>query len=496
MRAKVHEPIDFGHALRDALVTGVLTLLVLGPVTNLVLDGYAITAELLRGPLIVNGIGLALVVALGRFVVAVGVQTPAGRDLLTRFGQKGAHGVTVETAADNDWHRVLRPLVIGGALSLLLLVLSRFGLMDVQRAAALVLIVLFVVLGQGLGSLRRRGQSSPWRILVPLLFVAGLVLPLLFNAWGLFPKTWIGNLILALIYVLLGLGLNIVVGLAGLLDLGFVAFYAVGAYFLALGAQYFGIGFWTALLCAPILAACCGAVLGFPVLRMHGDYLAIVTLGFGEIIRLILNNWLEVTGGPNGAPAPGPSLFGLEFGRVARGEGNTPFHEFFGLEYSADYKFLFIYLVLFVVVAAMIRFITRLRAMPMGRAWEALREDEIACRSLGINHVVVKLTAFMMGAMTGGIAGVFFATYQGFVNPTSFNFFESVLILAIVVLGGMGSTLGVIIAALVLTLLPEVLRDFADYRVLLFGALMVLMMIWRPRGLIRPKRPAFAPKGA
>lgn len=297
-------------------------------------------------------------------------------------------------------------------------------------------------------------------------------------------------LILAMIYVLLGLGLNIVVGLAGLLDLGFVAFYAVGAYFLALGAEHWGLGFWGALLLSPLLAACLGGLLGFAVLRTHGDYLAIVTLGFGEIIRLVLTNWLAVTGGPNGLPVPAPTFLGLEFSRFAK-FGGTPFHEFMGWEYNTNMKFLFLYLVLFLVLALMIFWIYRLRTMPMGRAWEALREDEIACRSLGINPVVVKLSAFMMGAMTGGLAGVFFASYQGFVNPTSFTFFESALILAIVVLGGLGSIVGVIVAAFVLTLLPEMLREFADFRILAFGILMVLMMIWRPRGLIRTRRPVF-----
>jgi branched-chain amino acid transport system permease protein len=314
--------------------------------------------------------------------------------------------------------------------------------------------------------------------------IAVAALPFAFESNSYLTK----SVILALIYVLLGLGLNIVVGLAGLLDLGYVAFYAVGAYFLALGHQYFDIGFWTALALSPIAAAVLGGLLAFPVLRTHGDYLAIVTLGFGEIIRLILTNWVDITGGPNGASAPAPTWFGLEFSRVAK-FGGTPFHEALGLAYNPNMKFLFLYAVLVAVVALMIFIVDRLRRMPMGRAWEALREDEIACRSLGINHVAVKLSAFMMGAMTGGIAGVFFGSYQGFVNPTSFTFFESALILAIVVLGGLGSITGVIIAAFILTLLPELLRDFADYRILAFGILMVLMMIWRPRGLIAAKRP-------
>ncbi|MEL7936750.1 high-affinity branched-chain amino acid ABC transporter permease LivM [Pseudomonas delhiensis] len=329
------------------------------------------------------------------------------------------------------------------------------------------------------------GYKTRLRWIVPLLVVAAVALPFFAN------KYLLTVVILGLIYVLLGLGLNIVVGLAGLLDLGYVAFYAIGAYGLALGYQYLGLGFWTVLPLAAITAAMAGALLGFPVLRMHGDYLAIVTLGFGEIIRLILNNWLSFTGGPNGMQVPAPTFFGLEFGRRAK-EGGTPIHEFLGIDYNQNLKFIFIYTVLFLVVLLVLYIKHRLTRMPVGRAWEALREDEIACRSLGLNHVLVKLSAFMLGASTAGLAGVFFASYQGFVNPSSFTFFESALILAIVVLGGMGSTLGVVIAAFVLTVTPELLRSFADYRVLLFGMLMVLMMIWRPRGLIRINRRGFA----
>lgn len=329
-------------------------------------------------------------------------------------------------------------------------------------------------------------EWKKWALISAVAAAVAFALPFVFLNNSYVMK----SLLLAMIYVLLGLGLNIVVGLAGLLDLGFVAFYAVGAYLLALGAAHWGLGFWGALLLSPLLAAGLGGLLGFAVLRTHGDYLAIVTLGFGEIIRLVLTNWLVVTGGPNGLPVPAPTFLGLEFSRIAK-FGGTPFHEFMGWEYNTNMKFLFLYLVLFLVLALMIFWIYRLRTMPMGRAWEALREDEIACRSLGINPVVVKLSAFMMGAMTGGLAGVFFASYQGFVNPTSFTFFESALILAIVVLGGLGSIVGVIVAAFVLTLLPEMLREFADFRILAFGILMVLMMIWRPRGLIRTRRPVF-----
>ncbi len=328
---------------------------------------------------------------------------------------------------------------------------------------------------------REPGYRSRLRWIIPLLLVVALVFPFLSSKYLLTVA------ILGLIYVLLGLGLNIVVGLAGLLDLGYVAFYAIGAYGLALGYQYLGLGFWSMIPIAALLAALAGALLGFPVLRMHGDYLAIVTLGFGEIIRLVLNNWLSFTGGPNGVSVPSPTFLGLEFARRAK-EGGIPYHQCLHLDYNPNMKFIFIYVVLVLVVLLVLFIKHRLTRMPIGRAWEALREDEIACRAMGLNHVLVKLSAFMLGASTAGIAGVFFASYQGFVNPTSFTFFESVLILAIVVLGGMGSTLGVVLAAFVLTVAPELLRSFAEYRVLLFGMLMVLMMIWRPRGLVRTAR--------
>ncbi|WP_293793163.1 high-affinity branched-chain amino acid ABC transporter permease LivM [uncultured Pantoea sp.] len=328
---------------------------------------------------------------------------------------------------------------------------------------------------------REPGYRSRLRWILPLLLVVALVFPFLSSKYLLTVA------ILGLIYVLLGLGLNIVVGLAGLLDLGYVAFYAIGAYGLALGYQYLGLGFWSMLPLAALLAAFAGALLGFPVLRMHGDYLAIVTLGFGEIIRLVLTNWVAFTGGPNGVSVPSPTFFGLEFARRAR-DGGVPYHEFLHVTYNPNMKFIFIYVVLVLMVLLVLWIKHRLTRMPIGRAWEALREDEIACRAMGLNHVLVKLSAFMLGASTAGIAGVFFASYQGFVNPTSFTFFESALILAIVVLGGMGSTLGVVLAAFVLTVAPELLRSFAEFRVLLFGMLMVLMMIWRPRGLVRTAR--------
>jgi branched-chain amino acid transport system permease protein len=292
-----------------------------------------------------------------------------------------------------------------------------------------------------------------------------------------------------LIYVMLGWGLNVVVGLAGLLDLGYVAFYAVGAYTFGLLAQDLGFTFWESLPFSGLVAASFGIILGFPVLRLRGDYLAIVTLGFGEIIRIVLLNWAPVTGGPNGiGEIPRPSFLGLPFARSAP-EGVTTFHQFFGLEFSPDHRVIFLYFVILAMALVTNLFTLRIRKLPIGRAWEALREDEVACRALGINPTTVKLSAFAIGAMFGGFAGCFFATRQGFISPESFTFIESATILAIVVLGGMGSQLGVVLAAILLVSLPEFGRAFAEFRMLIFGAAMVGVMVWRPRGLIAHREP-------
>jgi branched-chain amino acid transport system permease protein len=301
-----------------------------------------------------------------------------------------------------------------------------------------------------------------------------------------------------LIYVMLGWGLNIVVGLAGLLDLGYVAFYALGAYSFALLSQHFGIGFWECLPLAGAFAAMFGVLLGFPVLRLRGDYLAIVTLGFGEMIRIILLNWQQFTGGPNGLSSiPRPSFFGFPFARNAP-EGTTTFHQLFGIEFDVMHRTYFLYYVILVLALLTNFFSMRIRKLPVGRAWEALREDEIACRSLGINPTNTKLSAFAIGAMFGGFAGSFFATRQGFISPESFTFPESATILAIVVLGGLGSQLGVVIAAAFLVLAPEFLRDFAQFRMLAFGAAMVAVMVWRPQGLVSHRDPTITlrPAGA
>jgi branched-chain amino acid transport system permease protein len=340
-------------------------------------------------------------------------------------------------------------------------------------------------IGRGYAMLERHS-----RIVVPVLLVGLIALP--FTSFA--TNYLIQIMSLTLIYVMLGMGLNIVVGLAGLLDLGYVAFYAVGAYGYALMAQHFGISFWWAIPVTAGLAASAGCVLGFPVLRMHGDYLAIVTLGFGEIIRILLVNMVKITGGPNGMSAPRPTLFGLEFTRSAR-EGGVPFHEFFHLEYDAKYRYVFIYLVTLLFAGIAIFIFRRLREMPIGRAWEALREDEIACKALGINHTTTKLSAFTLGAAFGGTGGVLYASMEGFINPSSFTFIESAIILSIVVLGGMGSVMGVIIAAVGITLLPELFREFQQYRMLVFGLAMVFIMIWRPGGLLKVRRRTFVRAG-
>jgi branched-chain amino acid transport system permease protein len=294
---------------------------------------------------------------------------------------------------------------------------------------------------------------------------------------------------LVLIYVMLGWGLNVVVGLAGLLDLGFVAFYAVGAYAYALLSQDFGLSFWVCLPLAGVLSACFGIALGFPVLRLRGDYLAIVTLGFGEIIRIILNGWQDLTNGPQGISGiERPSFFGLTF-KAAAPEGQQTFAEFFGLEWNPDHRVIFLYF-LILVLALLTNLVTlRLRRLPVGRAWEALREDEIACRSLGLNPTNIKLSAFATGAMFAGFAGSFFATRQGFISPESFTFMESAVILAIVVLGGMGSQIGIVLAALLLVGLPEWFRELQQYRMLAFGGAMVLIMLWKPSGLLSTRSP-------
>ncbi len=339
--------------------------------------------------------------------------------------------------------------------------------------------------------------------LVPIVGIAAMFAFPLVMLWLLGPAgslKWINNYgVQILIYVMLGWGLNIVVGLAGLLDLGYVAFYAVGAYSYALLSTQFDLSFWICLPLAGLFAAAWGLILGFPVLRLRGDYLAIVTLAFGEIVSAVLTNWTDLTNGKAGIMSiPRVTFFGLPFSA-----GDEGFASVFGLAFTPIHRTIFLFY-LILCLALVTNVVTmRLRRMPVGRAWEALREDETACRSLGINTTSTKLTAFALGAMFAGFAGSFFAVRQGFVNPDSFTFIESATILAIVVLGGMGSQIGVALAAVVMVGGTEILRElsflkeiFGDsfdpslYRMLLFGLAMVIMMIWRPRGLISARAPS------
>ena len=327
--------------------------------------------------------------------------------------------------------------------------------------------------------------STPKQKLLALLFiVAAVIWPFLVSRGTVDIAT------LTLIYVMLGLGLNVVVGLSGLLVLGYGGFYAIGAYTFALLNHYYGLGFWQCLPLAGLVAAMFGLLLGFPVLRLRGDYLAIVTLGFGEIVRILLLNNTAITGGPNGiSQIPKPTFFGLEFNRSPREGGWDTFHHFFGLKYDPSDRIIFLYLVALLLVVLTLFVINRLLRMPLGRAWEALREDEIACRSLGLSPTRIKLPAFTISAAFAGFAGSLFAARQGFISPESFTFAESAFVLAIVVLGGMGSQLAVILAAILLVVSRELMRDLNEYSMLVLGALMVLMMIWRPQGLLPMQRP-------
>lgn len=300
------------------------------------------------------------------------------------------------------------------------------------------------------------------KFFIPAIVLTGLfalIFPFIFSSYQINIMTT------ALMYVILGLGLNIVVGLAGLLDLGYVAFYAVGAYSYALINHHFSLGFWTVLPVGAIIGALFGILLGFPVLRLRGDYLAIVTLGFGEMIRLILENWNEFSFGPSGiAHIPRPGLFGIAM--------------------SLENSIIYLYFLMIAITVFTIFVVNRLQDSRIGRAWIALREDEIACQAMGIDKTKTKLTAFALGATWAGMVGVIFAAKTTFVNPASFTFLESAMILSIVVLGGMGSIAGVMIAAFILILLPEYLRAFSEYRMILFGAIMVIMMVFRPQGIV------------
>lgn len=338
-------------------------------------------------------------------------------------------------------------------------------------------------------------SKSVWLTFI-VLAIGLALLPILVQA-GL-GRSWVRVMDLALLYIMLAVGLNIVVGYAGLLDLGYIAFYAVGAYCYALLASpQFGLHlpFWALLPLGAAAAGLFGVLLGAPTLRLRGDYLAIVTLGFGEIIRIFLNNLnapVNITNGPQGVNLIDPiRIAGFSFGKT---------HHLFGLTLSSPqlYYYLFLALTLATIFIAL-----RLQDSRIGRAWAAIREDELAAQATGINVRNIKLLAFAMGATFGGVAGGLFAGFQGFISPESFNLMESVMILCMIVLGGMGNIPGVVLGAILLTVLPEALRyvgdwqrawighvviDPTDLRMLLFGMALILMMLFRPAGLLPSNR--------
>jgi branched-chain amino acid transport system permease protein len=492
--------------------------------------GDAILATALKEAVVAGVLTLLLTCLLVGFRT---VDTGGQLGLETRFASVGWAAALV---ALGRFGRALQregqplPALIGGTVVFVLMLLAIIGgeeawipawLLPFESAvvnAAVGLVAAFSAL-QALFALRRGEPKATAaadkvrldaRILAttrwfgPLLILFAIGMPLMPFA----DRQLVDIATLVLTYVMLGWGLNIVVGLAGLLDLGYVAFYAVGAYSYAMFAIDFGLSFWLCLPIAGMLAASFGIMLGFPVLRLRGDYLAIVTLGFGEMIRIILINWASFTGGPNGInDIPRPSFFGLLFERNPA-PGTESFHTFFNIDFSTSQRVFFLYYLILALALVTNFFTLRVRRLPLGRAWEALREDETACRALGINPTNTKLTAFALGAMFAGFAGSFFATRQGFISPESFSFIESAVILAIVVLGGMGSQVGVVLAALLLIGLPEFMRDLQLYRMLTFGAVMVAIMLWRPRGLLshrdptvrlgpaRPRDPPAQPAGA
>ncbi len=349
----------------------------------------------------------------------------------------------------------------------------------------------------------RNNPAAAW---IATFVVAALLIALPF-AFGLLGNAWVRALAFALLYIMLALGLNIVVGFAGLLDLGYIAFYAVGAYMYALLAsphlasqfawiaQTFPTGLhssiWFVIPLGAGIAALFGILLGAPVLKLRGDYLAIVTLGFGEIIRIFLNNLnapLNITNGPQGITLIDPvRIAGVNFGRP---------QNLFGIELPSVYLYYYLFLVLTIITIVIC---VRLQDSRLGRAWMAIREDEIAAKAMGINVRNVKLLAFALGATFGGVSGAMFSAFQGFVSPESFVLDESIIVLSMVVLGGLGHVPGVVLGAVLLALFPEVLRHTVQpvqtmlfgkviveaevLRMMLYGLAMVFIMLYRPKGI-------------
>ena len=320
-------------------------------------------------------------------------------------------------------------------------------------------------------NIKASSQALPTWIWITVILVFALIYPQFAGRYGTDVA------ISVLLYICLGLGLNVVVGLAGMLDLGYIAFYGVGAYTYAILNTTYGLGFWVCLPMAAFFACVAGCIVGYPTLRMRGDYLAIVTLGFGEIIRIILNNWMELTNGPNGILGIKPiGIFIPIF------ENGFTFEHF----WVKKLQFFYYFALLLAIVAAI--GVQRLNFSRVGRAWESIREDETAAELMGVNTFIYKLLAYAMGAVFAGMAGAFFAARMRFVSPESFTFLESAMVLCMVVLGGMGSIPGIILGVIALIALPEVFREFDSYRMLIFGACMVIMMLFKPAGLIPAKR--------
>jgi branched-chain amino acid transport system permease protein len=309
-------------------------------------------------------------------------------------------------------------------------------------------------------------RAPRWMIYLPLGALA-LAYPFVTNRYAQDVA------INVLVYICLGLGLNVVVGLCGLLDLGYIAFYGVGAYTYALLSIHYAVPFWLCLPICALFAAAAGCIIGYPTLRMRGDYLAIVTLGFGEIVRIVLNNWMHLTGGPNGLL--GIKAPGIYLPQFADGT--------FSFEYLLLRKLEYLYYVILALAVFTVIAVYRLNFSRIGRAFEAIREDETAAELMGVDTFRFKLLAYALGAVFGGLAGAFFAARMRFVSPESFTFIESAMVLAMVVLGGMGSIPGVILGALALVALPEMFRGFELYRMLAFGGAMAVMMLVRPAGL-------------
>ncbi len=486
-------------ALKGAVITFLIALALFGPLiglrtdtinnrleitthfgTALLLSGAVAVVRLLADILVWRRLGdgraiASLLPAAKPVAVAAAVAGLAAGLVLFLFS--GLRSSLIAWAAGYSW-------ALGSTVDLItfaciggFVVVAAMGLVRLVRVA-------LAALRKDIGGVSERLVSRFSEEFPAALLVIAVLLPFLIT--GPSQRYAIDTATQILIYIMLGWGLNVVVGLAGLLNLGYAAFYAVGAYACALISTEFGWSFWVCLPLAGLLAALFGVTLAFPVLRLRGDYLAIVTLAFGEIIRIVILNWQSLTGGANGINRiPKPTFFGLSFDKT----GHPSFHEFFGLGFNPVYRIVFLYYII-LGLALITNFVTlRLRRLPIGRAWEALREDEIACRSVGINTVITKLTAFAIGSMFGGFAGAFFAARQGFISPESFTFMESALVLAIVVLGGLGSQLGVVIAAVVLVGGSERFRELQDYRMLIFGLAMVLVMIWRRRGLMAERTP-------